>query len=443
MSANPTVSPVQPAVPLPAKDETKPKQLLWVTCASSVGTTLEFYDHFIYGTAAALVFPQVFFPQMTPQLALLWSFATYGIAFVARPLGAVIFGHFGDRIGRKNMLVLALFIMGAATFGIGCLPGHAVSGTMGAYLLCLLRLAQGIALGGEWGGAALMVNEFAKDSKFKALLGSMVQCASPIGFLLASGVFMLLNQLLDESAFFSWGWRIPFLLSCILVFVGLYLRRNVEESPEFLENIHTMPKSDAAPMKRVLQDHWQRLLLAIGTRIGSDIAFYVFALFPLVYLPYIGVPKQTALHAGIVAALGQALGIPLFGYLCDKFSTRTILAWGSVANLLWAFIYFAMLDTRQPEIILLGAFIALFLLASVWAPLAAHLPMMFPVDVRFTGAGVGFQAAGILGGALAPGICVALLNAYDSSLPVSVYLGATLLLGLVCTLLTPSFAGKK
>ncbi len=414
----------------------KPYGLIRVTFASLIGTTLEFYDHFIYGTAAALVFSKVFFPQMTPQLALLLSLATYGIAFVARPLGALIFGHFGDRIGRKNMLVIALFIMGLATFLIGCLPGYTTAGALGAYILCVLRLMQGIALGGEWGGAALMVNEFAKDSKYKGFLGSMVQIASPIGFLLASGIFAAITALASEEAFLSWGWRIPFLASAILVIVGLYIRYSIEESPEFIENRKLAPQNESVPIYTVLRHYWHRLLLAIGTRIGSDIAFYVFALFPLVYLPHIGIPKQVALHASIAAALGQAVGIPIFGYFCDKFSTRTVLAFGAVANLIWAFAFFALMDSRETWIILLAAFIALFLLAAMWAPLAAHLPTMFPVEVRFTGAGVGFQTAGILGGALAPSICVTLLQDHNSTLPVSAYLGATLVLAFFCILMT-------
>ncbi len=414
----------------------KPRNLMRVTFASLAGTTLEFYDHFIYGTAAALVFPKVFFPQMTPQLALLLSLATYGIAFVARPLGALIFGHFGDRIGRKNMLIAALFIMGLATFLIGCLPDHATSGVLGAYSLCVLRLMQGIALGGEWGGAALMVSEYAKDSKYKGLLGSMVQIASPIGFLLASGIFAVLTALISEESFLSWGWRIPFLASSILVIVGLYIRHSIEESPEFLERRKIAPQNENVPIYTVLKHYWHRLLLAIGTRIGSDIAFYVFALFPLVYLPHLGIPKQVALHASIAAALGQAVGIPIFGYFCDRFSTRTVLAFGAVANLIWAFAFFALIDIQDTGIILMAAFIALFLLAAMWAPLATHLPNMFPVDVRFTGAGVGFQTAGILGGALAPSICVTLLNNFNSTFPVSVYLGATLILAFFCILMT-------
>lgn len=435
MQGNTDISAIENA-PAAISDRAGLPNLIKVTLASLVGTSLEFYDHFIYGTAAALVFPKVFFSQMTPQLALLLSLLTYGIAFVARPLGAIIFGHFGDRIGRKNMLVAALLIMGLATFLIGCLPSYDTIGVWSVYGLCLLRLMQGIALGGEWGGAALMVGEFAKDSKYRSLLGSMVQIASPIGFLLASGVFALITLLLSNEAFFSWGWRVPFLISSVLVIIGLYIRSGIEESPEFLESRKLGPVEETAPIVMVLRNHWRNLLLAIGTRIGSDIAFYVFALFALVYLPSIGVSSQIALQASIAAALGQACGVPIFGYLCDLFSTRSVLAFGAIANLVWAFAFFMLLDSQNTIIILMAAFIALFLLSALWAPLAAHLPRMFPVEVRFTGAGFGFQCAGILGGALAPSICVMLLTVYATPLPVSLYLGATLVLAFVCVLMT-------
>lgn len=418
--------------------------LMRVTLASVAGTTLEFYDHFIYGTAAALVFPTVFFSsQIDPKLALLLSLATYGVGFAARPLGALIFGHYGDRIGRKNILVTVLFCMGLATFLIGCLPSYAAAGVFGACSLFVLRLLQGIALGGEWGGAALMVNEFAKNSRHKGLLGSMVQVASPVGFLLASGVFALITALISEQAFLDWGWRIPFLLSAILVIVGLYIRQSIGESPEFLESQQKGLVQQQIPIYVVLKHHWRKLLLAIGTRIGSDIAFYVFALFPLIYLPHLGISRQIALYASIAAATGQAVGTPIFGYLCDRLSTRTILSYGAMANLVWAFVFFILIDSHNPMVIIFSAFVALFLLAAMWAPLAQHLPQMFPVEVRFTGAGVGFQTAGILGGALAPSICVSLLAVYNSSLPVSLYLGGGLLLALVCILSTPGNAIKE
>ena len=417
-----------------AQEAKKRSSMIRVTLAGLSGTTLEFYDHFIYGSAAALIFPHVFFVQMEPSLALLLSLVTYGVAFLARPLGAVIFGHFGDTIGRKNMLVLSLSIMGIATFLIGCLPSYNTAGTFGAYMLLVLRVSQGIALGGEWGGAALMINEYAKDSKYKSLLGSIMQIAAPLGFLMASGIFAIITNVSDNEFLMTWGWRIPFLLSAVLVFIGLYIRSSLEESPAFLETAGD--ERENAPIVQVFKNNTKDILLAIGTRIGSDIGFYVFALFPLVYLPHIGIAKEVALTVGIFAALGQMVGTPIFGYFCDKVGTKRILAVGAVLNLIWGFVYFAILNTKNIPLMMAGAFIALFLLAMLWAPLASHFPAMFPVEVRYTATGIGFQAAGIFGGAVAPTICLLLLQGTDSGYSISIYLAIFLGLAFFSTMKT-------
>lgn len=435
------------AMPAEHKDESIQNQtsasdsrtLARVTIASQIGTTLEFYDHFLYGTAAALVFPKVFFANNSPALALLLSLVTYGIAYATRPLGALIFGHFGDRIGRKNMLVLALFIMGAATFLIGTLPSYETAGITGGVLLCILRLMQGIALGGEWGGAALMVAEYAKTSKYRSFLGSMVQMSAPVGFLLATGIFALISKFTTEEQFFAWGWRIPFLISAALVITGIYIRKTIDESPEFLEKKGKAASESRAPIAIIIKYHWKRLLLAIGTRIGSDAAFYIFALFLQVYLPLRHLPKEIALHASIIASLGQIAGIPVFGYLCDKFSTRTVLAWGGILNIIYAFIFFQLVNTLEPTIIYIASFMALFCLSALWSPLAAHYPSLFPVEVRFTGTGVGYQTASIFGGAIAPAICYALVTQFNSTLPIVIYISILLFIGFICVLLSKPY----
>lgn len=404
-----------------------------VTFASLFGTTLEFYDHFVYGSAAAVVFPHVFFVSMPPTIALLLSLVTYSVAFVARPLGALLFGHFGDRMGRKNVLIAALLIMGGATFLIGCLPGYEAAGSFGAVALCVLRLLQGIALGGEWGAAALIVNEYARSSRMKSVLGSVVQVAAPLGFLMASGALSLISDLGGEEFLLNGGWRIPFLASSVLVAVGLYMRSGIEESPEFLEH---KQEDRPAPLLEVARHHGKEVLLAIGTRVGSDTAFYVFAMFPLVLLPRIGVPDETALLVGVFASLGQMVGTPLFGWACGRWGSKRVLAVGAVANLAYAFAYFPLLETRDASVILGAAFVSLFLLSMLWAPLASHLPAMFPVHVRYTATSVGFQAAGVFGGALAPTVCLILLEGTGSPVSVAVYLGATLVLALFCVLKT-------
>lgn len=411
----------------------KKKRMLKVTLASMSGTMLEFYDHFVYGSAAAVVFPAVFFVSMPPTVALLLSLVTYSVAFIARPLGALVFGYFGDKVGRKNVLIVALLIMGGATFLIGCLPDYATAGSFGAVALCILRLLQGVALGGEWGGAALMVNEYTTSPRLKSILGSMVQVASPLGFLLASGTLSLISDLGGEAFLLGGGWRIPFLASAVLVVIGFYMRFGIEESPEFLES---KEESRPAPLMDVVKNHGREVLLAIGTRIGSDTAFYVFAMFPLVYLPRIGITSGSALLVGVFASLGQMVGTPIFGWLCGRWGTRKVLIVGAVVNMLYAFAYIFLLDTQNPTIILAGAFVSLFCLAMLWAPLASHLPAMFPVHVRYTATSIGFQMAGVFGGALAPTICLMLLENTGTAMSVPVYLGATLLLALFCTIKT-------
>lgn len=409
-----------------------------VATASLVGTSLEFYDHFIYGTAAALVFPKLFFSQDDPRTALLLSLVSYGLAFAARPLGAALFGHFGDRLGRKRILFVTLLVMGLSTFAIGLLPTYASVGILAPALLALLRLTQGLALGGEWGGAALMVSE--SEGKAKGFLGSLVQVASPIGFLLANLAFAAVTAAVSEEAFMSWGWRLPFFASGALVAVGLYIRLSLDESPEF-EKLRAAGQAEAgpAPLVEVFSQHWGKLVIAVGARAGSDVAWYVFSLFLQVYLLRIGMSRAVALEAGVFAAVSQVFAIPFFGYLADRWGSRTVLALGAVAGMVWAFVFFEMVDTRVPAQIIVACMVGMFIQAALWAPLASFLPQMFPTHVRFTGAGLGFQLAGIAGGAFAPLIAVSLLDRYGTSQAVAVYVAAALAFVLVAL----GFAGRS
>ena len=407
-----------------------------VIVASLIGTSLEWYDFFIYGTAAALVFNKLFFPSFEPLVGTLLAFATYAVGFIARPVGGVVFGHYGDKLGRKNVLVVTLLLMGSATFAIGLLPTHATIGVWAPVLLVALRFIQGLGLGGEWGGAVLMTLE-SGDSKRRGLNASWPQVGVPIGLLLANGVLSLMGGLTSDAAFLSWGWRVPFLLSGLLVLVGLWIRLSIAESPLFSE-VAAKDTKAKTPIVEVLRKHPKRVLLAIGARVGVDVAFYTFVLFVTTYVvTYLHLPKSYALNAVLIAAAAQVVLIPWFGRLSDRFGRRPVYLFGAIGAAIWVFVFFALLDTGSFLLILLAVVVALFFHAAMYGPQAAFIAEMFPTRIRYTGASMGYQLAGIFGGALAPIISVAMLDRYDTSVVVSVYVLVVLALTTVCVLLAP------
>ncbi len=420
----------------PGESSVPPSSIRKVIAASVIGTSLEWYDFFIYGTAAALVFNQLFFPSFEPLVGTLLAFATFAVGFVSRPLGGVLFGHYGDKLGRKNVLVVTLLLMGIATFLIGVLPTHAAIGVWAPVLLVLLRFLQGLGLGGEWGGAVLMTME-SGDSQRRGLNASWPQVGVPIGLLLANGVLSLMGGLTSDEAFLSWGWRVPFLLSGLLVIVGLWIRMTLAESPLFREAEGT-DHEEAAPVVEVLRRYPKQVLLAIGARIGVDVAFYTFVLFITTYVAtYLGLPQQYALNAVLIAAAVQVIAIPYFGHLSDRFARRPIYLIGAIGSAIWVFAFFALLDTGQFALIVMAAVIALIFHAAMYGPQAAFIAEMFPTKVRYTGASMGYQLAGIVGGALAPIISVALLDRFDTSVAVSVYAAAMLLLTIISVFFAP------
>jgi metabolite-proton symporter len=413
-----------------------PSSVRKVIVASLIGTSLEWYDFFIYGTAAALVFNQLFFPTFEPLVGTLLAFTTYAVGFVARPLGGLVFGHYGDRIGRKNVLVVTLLLMGIATFAIGLLPTYATIGVWAPILLVALRFLQGLGLGGEWGGAVLMTLESGGANR-RGLNASWPQVGVPLGLLLANGILALMGALTDEPAFLSWGWRVPFLLSGLLVVVGLWIRMTIAESPLFREVEESHAKA-GAPIMEVLRNYPKQVLLAIGARVGVDVAFYTFVLFVTTYVAtYLKLPRNYALNAVLIAAAVQVALIPFFGSLSDRFARRPVYLAGAIGAAVWVFVFFALLDTGQFWLIVLATVVALVFHAAMYGPQAAFISEMFPTKVRYTGASMGYQLAGIIGGALAPIISVALLDRFDTSIAVSVYALAMLLVTIICVLIAP------
>lgn len=414
-----------------AQPEVRPSSVRRVVVASLVGTSLEWYDFFIYGTAAALVFNQLFFPSFDPLMGTLLAFTTYAVGFVARPLGGIVFGHYGDRVGRKNVLVVTLLLMGVATFAIGLLPTYDVIGVWAPILLVTLRFLQGLGLGGEWGGAVLMTLESGDRSR-RGLNASWPQVGVPVGLLLANGVLSLMGAVTADDAFLSWGWRVPFLLSGVLVLVGLWIRMRVAESPAF-EKVEASHDKVEAPIVDVLRNYPRQVLLAVGARLGVDVAFYIFVLFITTYVTtYLKLPSSYALNAVLIAAACQIVTIPLFGALSDRYGRRPIYLIGALGAAVWSFVFFTLLDTGSFALIVLAAVIALVFHAAMYGPQASFIAEMFPAQVRYSGASMGYQLAGVIGGALAPIIATALLSSFQSSVAVSVYAGAALLVTVAC-----------
>jgi metabolite-proton symporter len=380
-----------------------------IAFASFIGTAIEFYDFYIYGMAAALVIGPVFFPGSDPAAQALNAFLTFGIAFFARPLGAVLFGHFGDRIGRKTTLVASLLVMGISTMLIGLLPGYAAIGWAAPALLCLLRFGQGIGLGGEWGGAALLATENAPPGK-RGWFGMFPQLGPPAGFLLATGSFLLLAQLLDEEQFRAWGWRLPFLASAVLVMVGLYVRLKLAETPVFaraLQNARPL----RLPLAQLLRRHVTPLLLGALAMVVCYALFYISTVFALSYgTTTLGIPRPQFLAMLCVAIVFMAAVTPFAAHAGDRYGRRPVLLLAGTLALLSGFLLQPALESGSPLLITGFLALELLLMGATFAPMGALLPELFPAEVRYSGAGAAYSLGGILGASFAPYIAQRLVE---------------------------------
>jgi MFS family permease len=369
--------------------------------ASLVGTAVEFYDFYIYATAASLVFGTTFFPGVAPASRLLASYATFAVAFIARPIGALVFGHYGDRVGRKATLVASLLLMGGSTFAIAFLPGYATLGLWAPVLLCVLRFGQGFGLGGEWGGAALLAVENA-PAGYRGRFGMFPQLGAPVGFIAANGLFLLLGLLLSPDDFQRFGWRLPFLFSAVLVAVGLWVRLRLAETPAFAALL-ARERPAEVPLFEVLRDHGAACLTGTAGVVACFAVFYIATAFALGYgTQTLGIPRTTFLGLQLCAILFMAMGIVLAGALADRFSPRRVLIAGAAATMATGALLAPLFGGGALAPVLAFLCIALFVMGLVYGPLGAWLPGLFPARVRYTGVSLAFNAGGILGGGFAP-----------------------------------------
>jgi MFS transporter, MHS family, shikimate and dehydroshikimate transport protein len=399
-----------------------PSPIRRVAIASFIGTTIEWYDFFLYGTASALIFNKLFFPNYDPLTGTLAAFGTYAVGFAARPIGGIVCGHFGDKIGRKSMLVLTLLIMGVATFLIGCLPTYNQIGIWAPILLILLRVAQGFGVGGEWGGAVLMAVEHAPSGR-RGFYGSWPQIGVPAGLLLSTIIFGQISRL-PESILLSWGWRIAFLISIVLVAVGLFIRLAVVEPPVFSQ-IKESGEGARLPILDALRHHPKNVLLAMGARLAENGAFYLYTVFVLTYAtqPSIGFASPSVLKAISISAMIHVFAIPTFGALSDTFGRRPVYLFGAIFTGLFAFPFFWLIQTANTSLLVVAIALALVVgHAAMYGPQASFFSELFGTKVRYSGASLGYQLASVIAGGLSPLIATGLLKRYNASWPIALYI---------------------
>ena len=404
--------------------------------ASAIGTTIEWYDFFLYNTAAALVFPHLFFPESSAYAGAMQSFATYFVGFAARPIGAAIFGHWGDRIGRKTTLIITLLVMGLSSAVIGLLPGTATIGVAAPLILVSLRVLQGIAVGGEWSGSVLLTMEWG-DQNRRGLLGSFAQVGVPVGLVLGTGGMTLLSALMSDDTFNSWGWRVPFLASLVLVAVGLVIRLKILETPMF-SRVLEHGKTASAPVLEVIRRHWREILLSAGVRFAEQMPFYLFTTFVLIYVvERHHYSKTFVLTAVLVGAIVELATIPYFSHLSDSVGRRRVYLAGAVIAGLFAFPYFAVLTYGGAVLIFIAVVLSMIVHSMMYGPQAALIGESFPTHLRYGGAGLGYQLASVFAGGPAPLLATWLLHETGTPFSISVYIVVAAVVTVVCCVLLP------
>lgn len=404
-----------------------------VAAASFVGTTIEWYDYFIYGSAAALVFAPQFFPTADPLTGTLAAFATFAVGFVARPIGGIVMGHFGDTVGRKSMLVISMMMMGLATVCIGLLPNYASIGIAAPILLVVLRFVQGLGVGGEWGGAVLMAVEYAPEKK-RALYGAFPQMGLPAGIVAANLVFLLVSAAVAPEAFAAWGWRIPFLISAVLIVVGLILRLKIDESPAFVAAQETRTTT-TSPLLEIVRTHRRSLVLACAASIAAPALGYLVLVYMLSYgVQVLDIPRNTMLWLIIGGSVVWLITIASAAILADRIGRKPVFLGGAALVTVWAWPFFLLVDTARPELILLAFAVGTAGIAGMAGPQATLVAALFPTAVRYSGASLAYQVGSIFGGALAPLIATALYAAYGSSIPIAAYMAGLGLISFVALL---------
>ena len=410
--------------------------------SASIGTTIEWYDFFLYGVAAAAVFPQKFFPGSDPFIATMLSFTTFFVGFVARPVGAAIFGHFGDRVGRKKLLVFTMIVMGASTMAVGLTPGYDVIGIWGAVLLTAGRILQGLAIGGQWSGSVLMAAEWT-DPKRRGFTTSFAQLGAPAGMVLANGALALMTGLTSEQGFLEWGWRVPFLASVALVITGFYIRSGVHETPVF-EELKRAGGIVKAPLAEVLQKNGKEVALTALLRTSQQVCFYIFTTYVITYATTVlGFGRGTVLNMVMVMAVVSCFANPLFGHLSDLYGRRRVTAIGCALMIVFPFIYFGLLDTQSLPLVFLAIVLSNPIQDMQYGPQAAYIAESFPGSVRYSGSALGYQLASITAGGPAPLIATFLFREYGTSTAIAIYISICSVISLICVVLLKEHRGER